>query len=634
MTMIRTNEELNSMRTPLLHDDALASEEQSLDPVYDAALDVETFTMHYIQFKRNVLKSQQRADGQSMQRIRKQDSTVVIEIAMLTLSQVADIKVYVKRIKEIVNPPIGSVELEVEKKHPTCDKYELTINLDSVFSKDGRPVYALAKSNTEERNLFFLRVEVIFIDGSKSSQNTEPFKIVGKMKEVSCQKEPDEGDHLEQVAYQPLAFSNANGHGKKRKSDSIETVPHADSLERILQFLKEGEPLSAGPRTSLCREKLIEASKIVSEEIRSKTAFIEQLYGVQQINTPRGDIAYHFVIRNPSDCPFFKEGEIVGIFEGINKEAVLDKLSSRNAQKSITRGVITRSHYIAAKTKASGITETICMFGVVPVRVKGSVASGEALYCSEIEPGVAVSGRQLKNSQTIPNALIGIALETSGGFYDEIHLVESLVSLTMEVFGNLMDRNMKQINRNIDSKVDSIKKSRKRLHKRLRLCFGISFVFCSLLAILFWQLFVPCSAFKYWQCRQGMIAKQQASFSYRELSTAYKETKISGIEFTWEKLIKKTDLGGAKAINSTGFHYYLNLKVCACGDKAAGPSAFAADVSCTHLYFYSSSCMKWCRYYSAKNIVCHPFYPWGSMSTLLKEKLCWITATLKWYCLV
>eukprot|EP00795_Rhopilema_esculentum_P005890 gene5890-11224_t len=522
--MIRTNEELNSMRTPLLHDDALASEEQSLDPVYDAALDVETFTMHYIQFKRNVLKSQQRADGQSMQRIRKQDSTVVIEIAMLTLSQVADIKVYVKRIKEIVNPPIGSVELEVEKKHPTCDKYELTINLDSVFSKDGRPVYALAKSNTEERNLFFLRVEVIFIDGSKSSQNTEPFKIVGKMKEVSCQKEPDEGDHLEQVAYQPLAFSNANGHGKKRKSDSIETVPHA--------------------------EKLIEASKIVSEEIRSKTAFIEQLYGVQQINTPRGDIAYHFVIRNPSDCPFFKEGEIVGIFEGINKEAVLDKLSSRNAQKSITRG----------------ITETICMFGVVPVRVKGSVASGEALYCSEIEPGVAVSGRQLKNSQTIPNALIGIALETSGGFYDE--------------------------------------------------------------------LFVPCSAFKYWQCRQGMIAKQQASFSYRELSTAYKETKISGIEFTWEKLIKKTDLGGAKAINSTGFHYYLNLKVCACGDKAAGPSAFAADVSCTHLYFYSSSCMKWCRYYSAKNIVCHPFYPWGSMSTLLKEKLCWITATLKWYCLV
>ena len=75
---------------------------------------------------------------------------------------------------------------------------------------------------------------------------------------------------------------------------------------------------------------------------------------MQQINTPRGDIAYHFVIRNPSDCPSFKEGEIVGIFEGMNKEAVLDKLSSRNAQKSITRGVITRSHYIAAKFKASG----------------------------------------------------------------------------------------------------------------------------------------------------------------------------------------------------------------------------------------------------------------------------------------
>ena len=62
------------------------------------------------------------------------------------------------------------------------------------------------------------------------------------------------------------------------------------------------------------------------------------------------------------------------------------------------------------------------MFGVVPVRVKGPVASGEALYCSEIEPGLAVSGRQLKKSQTIPNALIGIALETSGGFHDEVSL--------------------------------------------------------------------------------------------------------------------------------------------------------------------------------------------------------------------
>ena len=75
-------------------------------------------------------------------------------------------------------------------------------------------MYALAKSNTEEWNLFFLRVEVIFIDGSKSSQNTEPFKIVGKMKElreVSNQEEPYEGDHLKHVAYQPLAISNANG---------------------------------------------------------------------------------------------------------------------------------------------------------------------------------------------------------------------------------------------------------------------------------------------------------------------------------------------------------------------------------------------------------------------------------------
>ena len=48
---------------------------------------------------------------------------------------------------------------------------------------DEKVVYCLAKNNTDEKNKFFLKLEVIFIDWSSSVQYSKSFKVIGKLKE-------------------------------------------------------------------------------------------------------------------------------------------------------------------------------------------------------------------------------------------------------------------------------------------------------------------------------------------------------------------------------------------------------------------------------------------------------------------
>ena len=67
------------------------------------------------------------------------------------------------------------------------------VNLDSIYEVGGKKVYALAKNKTEEVNLFFLKIVVIFIDGSTSEANTKCFKVIGKAKD-SGKKDDVAGD--------------------------------------------------------------------------------------------------------------------------------------------------------------------------------------------------------------------------------------------------------------------------------------------------------------------------------------------------------------------------------------------------------------------------------------------------------
>lgn len=73
------------------------------------------------------LSLQQRVAGMSMQRIKKEEAEVILEVSMKTIAQVADIKVYVKRMVEIENPPLGFVELKAVKYQLAYDKVRIVI---------------------------------------------------------------------------------------------------------------------------------------------------------------------------------------------------------------------------------------------------------------------------------------------------------------------------------------------------------------------------------------------------------------------------------------------------------------------------------------------------------------------------
>ena len=63
------------------------------------------------------------------------------------------------------------------------------------------------------------------------------------------------------------------------------------------------------------------------------------------------------------------------------------------------------------------------MFGIVPVRVKGSVNENDQLYASVNDPGVALSEFNLRSKPSLANdsALIGVAWEAKRpGNEDEV----------------------------------------------------------------------------------------------------------------------------------------------------------------------------------------------------------------------
>ena len=68
-------------------------------------------------------------------------------------------------------------------------------------------------------------------------------------------------------------------------------------------------------------------------------------------------------------------------------------------------------------------TETICMFGIVPVKTKGSVRRGDILYASPDTPGVAVSSSDIGVISLRSNdaAAIGMAWEDVSADDDEVY---------------------------------------------------------------------------------------------------------------------------------------------------------------------------------------------------------------------
>ena len=98
----------------------------------------------------------------------------------------------------------------------------------------------------------------------------------------------------------------------------------------------------------------MKASRIAADYLEATHADIGALIVAQPIKTKRGDIAYHFILKNPDDHPQFEEGEIVGLFANESGNRVLDKLTQKNSVDATLKGVISRSYFIEANMQPEG----------------------------------------------------------------------------------------------------------------------------------------------------------------------------------------------------------------------------------------------------------------------------------------
>ena len=86
---------------------------------------------------------------------------------------------------------------------------------------------------------------------------------------------------------------------------------------------------------------------IVTNHIETKSMEVGGILVNNVIQSPNGDIAYHFPLSNCSET--FDEGEIVGlVYDEANNKLNIVKLTAKAALHAVLKGVITRSQYMEA----------------------------------------------------------------------------------------------------------------------------------------------------------------------------------------------------------------------------------------------------------------------------------------------
>ena len=83
-----------------------------------------------------------------------------------------------------------------------------------------------------------------------------------------------------------------------------------------------------------------------------------------------------------------------------------------------------------------GTTETVCVIGLVKVKVLGTVQNGERIYAAVHQPGVAIPETQipLRAMADRTPTLLGQALESKASYkQDSVHLVHCFVSIVLGI---------------------------------------------------------------------------------------------------------------------------------------------------------------------------------------------------------
>lgn len=626
------DDEENNLREPLLPEisvddvhNILGSQHSGLNFEIQEAV----FPQHF------VIKKQQRIKGQrSVQRIFYDEVKLNLVFNHIeALTWVQDITVYVHNIYNEKNSKIKKDN--VSKRVIGKDTIRVEFDLNNVESMD---IYKLIKTKTETKKNFKCSVAITYRNGNTYAKETREFVVLGTPPKRSLSESTDVGE------------------AKRTKSNSFDSIESNPSVRSI-----DSGVLSPG------QARVIEVSRVVADSVSTKALEVDGTFYGKKIQTPRHDIAYHFLLKNEAEI--FEEGEVVGFLpadyndddslqisdgdtDGKPKRQVVVKLNAENIEKSVLKGVVSREPYIEAycQKEDNERSETIVMLGIIPVQVVGTVRENEFLYASRDHPGKAISGAHLSRKEQKDAFFIGIALSPrKTKDENSIGLVEAGVSFMQEASQVLVNQKLKEMECNMSQQIYKVKKSNKKWRKCIIAFAAFFSIFLALLGVFLWQLYTPGSAYRFAMCKKGhKTPYSKAWFTFIPTSNVYVEVETTGIEFDFDVLIKKTHHDDYQQIppkldNATVYttgkpRYYLNIDRCAYGNNDMyrdedtghliyrGPELFVIDEKCYYVFYYYDRLHRWTKYHSAdwtkfRNVHCNPRSQYKIKETLLADNI-------------
>lgn len=518
--------------------------------------------------------------------------------------QIKSITVIVQRTPEAaarVNDTVGPVELKVIYKEYGIHSVNFSFDLDSAYkNSNGDLVYELARVEMDLRNVWQLIVTVHLIDGSQRNFTWKGFRIRTKPKPSKC------------TADGRRDVENTN----KRKRLEPDQFLSGSAASPSTNSLNSDADSFPGKLTAQMDKN------ILTDYLEAQRARINDLR-VAKWTTEGADIAYHLNLTESSKRrPDLEEGDVIAFLTNPNAgNTEIEKLSQENSSRAVLAGVISRSAYIYAHAprygSEKGSTETVCVIGLVKVKVLGTVQNGERIYVALHQPGVAIPETQipLRPMADRRPVLLGQALESKpSNSQDNVKLVQCFVSIVLGIQSGQINAAIEDLQEKMQRKFeDVVVKDRSKWLRGLRWKIFIFLIIFGLLSGLLYELIAPGTWFQYQMCKRGCIKGHTATFKFT--THDYQYIKVNGLEFTWEKLKKKKelDLGDCQPFNATaGYRYYLNLDRCAYGERIVldhkpqirGPTVFAINSTCSGVYYVNKD--KWQGYTSAEHIEREP----------------------------
>ncbi|EDO31184.1 predicted protein [Nematostella vectensis] len=612
MTQARPEDDLsdlNEILQPLLDDPNSAASLTVPVDVFDPPSQVPEASVEVKDLKEVYDKTQKKTTATgSEQRI----ADGVVHMVVKASAQLRSIRVFVRRVEEAAqktNDTIGAVELSVQINNHEMHKTELCVNLDSVYkTPSGSFIYWLDRVEVEDRNRWELVIFVEFIDGTNCSFQSNAFRIRTKPRAT---KKPDNS---------PFPYPSPHESDQTRSDES--TGPSSKRKRMQSQNQEDHgyyDGRSTPPRTT---------EALLTDYLEAQRASIKELHVKKMICTPNADIAYHVELKGPYyRSKDQEEGDVVGFFEQEKTgKTVIALLTHDNAREARMAGVISRSAYLQGNVPSGnlGMTDTVCVIGIVRVKVTGPVQNGERVYASLDQPGLAVPETQIPLRRMAGKSpiLLGQTLESrDAAKMSDVSLVKCFVSIVMGIQSRQMADAVSSLQDRVHNTInDAVKSEKKRFVRGLIWKSILVLVVLGLLAVLLYEFLMPGSALRYFICKRGSIRPQRDVFFTYE-TYDMQTPRVHGIEFTWANLKKNMGLT-FRAYNRTGMHFYLNLDRCAYGGvvmvgslldhkkQVRGAEVFAVNSTCSGVYYEMGSGEQgqWHPYTSARDFVCIPPY--------------------------